>query len=105
MRAGLLNQPIEIYKPSVTVNEVGEQVTTYILYRETKARIVYNRQSVGNYNGDVTAPVQKQIEVRIYNDVTEYDRILLGGRYYVVTEVETDEQTRCKRVTITEVNE
>ena len=47
MQAGLLNEIIEIYKPSIESNEYGEQVQVYSKQYETRAQVIYDS---GNRN-------------------------------------------------------
>ena len=105
MRAGLLSETIRIMRPTVTTNTVGEQVTEYAPYKDMFARHVVNRQNRTNDNGEIWMPQTFTIEVRIYQDIQDYDLIQWDGKQYRILSIETDKTIRCKRLTIEQVNQ
>lgn len=105
MRAGLLTETIQILRPVVEKNAVGEQVTTYVEKMTIRARNVVHREAQTNLNGDISYPKTYTLEVRIFQPVDDYDRIRWNGKDYTITIIEIDRPLMCKRLEITEVNE
>lgn len=105
MRAGLLTEIIEVLQPTVTTNAVGEQVTTYATKGSIRARNVVHRETRTNLNGDMSYPKTYTLEVRIFQDIDDYDLIQWNGKRYTILSVEIDKQLMCKRLEITENNE
>ena len=53
MIAGQLNENIEIYSPHITVNDVGEKSTEYVLKNTTKANVLHNKGSRDIENDEI----------------------------------------------------
>lgn len=105
MRAGLLTETIKILAPTVEVNSVGEQITTYTEKATIKARNVLHRQGRQNDNGDVWMPNTYTLEVRIYQSIDDYDIIQWNGREYTILSIQVDRPLMCKRLEISQKNE
>lgn len=105
MRAGLLSETIKVLRPTVNENEVGEQITEYNEVLEIKARNVINRNNRVLENGEIYYPTDRTIEVRIYQDIKDYDIIEWEGKRWRITSIETDKPLMCKRLLIVEMNE
>ncbi len=105
MRAGLLKETIVIQTPTTTINAVGEQVTTYVDKATIRAHHVMNRASRTNDNGDVWMPLTHTLEIRIYQDVDDYDIIVWNGKSYRILSIVIDHTLQCKRLEIAEINE
>lgn len=105
MRAGLLNKIVEIYEPEITVNSVGEQSTTYQLKSTIRARVVHGSGSRSVENDEVVYPYTKNIQVRIYQDITDFDRVKYDGKLYRILSIETDNELQCKNILMEVVNE
>jgi len=105
MRAGLLTETIQVFRPVVYKNAVGEQVTTYTAKTTIRARNVVHREAQTNLNGDIAYPKTYTLEVRIFQDVDDYDRIKWNGKEYSIVSIEIDRPLMCKRLEIIEVNE
>ena len=105
MRAGLLTETIQVLQPTVTINEVGEQITSYGLKATIKARNVVHREIQTNLNGDVSYPKQYTLEVRLYQNIDDYDRIRWNGKDYSIISLQVDKPLMCKRLEIAEINE
>lgn len=104
MRAGLLNELVEVWKPEVT-NQHGEQVTDYSFTFRCKARVLSANRSRSQEMGEVYYPMTRTIEVRMYQQIGDYDRIVMRGRTYRILSVEIDRSQQCKRMELEEVNE
>ncbi len=105
MRAGLLTETITVKTPTTTTNSVGEQSTTYTDKATIKARNVINRQTRTNDNGDVWLPATHTLEVRMYQNISDYDIISWNGKIYHILSIEIDRPRMCKRLEIAEINE
>lgn len=92
MIAGKLTERIEIYSPHITINEVGEQATEYILKNTTKANVVHKSGSRNIENDEIVYNYNKTFEVRIYIDVDEFDRIKWGNKYYRILDIDTNKE-------------
>lgn len=105
MRAGLLKDIIEIHKPQTTVNNVGEQSTTYTKDCEIKARVLHGSGNRSVENDEVVYPYQKNVQVRIYQDINDFDRIKYDGKFYRILSIETNKDLQCKNILMEVVNE
>lgn len=105
MRAGLLKDLIEIYGSVITVNNVGEQSTTYNLKSTIKARVIHGSGNRTVENDEVVYPYQKNVQVRIYQDINDYDRIKYDGKFYRILSIETNNDLQCKNILMEVVNE
>lgn len=105
MRAGLLKDLIEIHEPITTVNNVGEQSTTYQLKSTIKARVIHGSGSRSVENDEVIYPYQKNVQVRIYQDIDDYDRVKYDGKFYRILSIETNKDLQCKNILMEVVNE
>lgn len=105
MRAGLLQELIEIWKPTITVNDVGEQTTTYSKNATIKARVLHNSGNRTVENDEVVYPYTKNIQVRIYQDISDFDRIKFDGKFYRIQSIETDKTLQCKNIIMEVINE
>ena len=85
MRAGLLKNFIYVYRPVVTINSVGEQVTSYTLQHSYRARVVNKSHNRGSVAGDVFYPNGQSLQVRIYADIQDNDIIKFQDHYYRLT--------------------
>lgn len=102
--AGVLNHPIEILKVTVSRNEYGEQVDSYDTLIKTRAKILNlsaNRQSINNetFYDDV-----KQITVRYYVKVDEFDHICIDGKEYEINALIPDKENNQKIINISLIN-
>lgn len=88
MKAGLLKNLIEIYSPTIKINEYGEQINEYEYKLTTRARITNKSGNREMQNGEIFYDYKKQIEVRIYIDVNEFDRIKHNNKFYRILDIE-----------------
>lgn len=105
MRAGLLNEIIEIHKPTVVINSVGEQTTTYTLSSTIRARVINNSNNRNVENSEVVYPHNKELQVRIYQDIDDFDRIKFRGKFYRILSLEPDRTMQSLNISIEEINE
>jgi len=101
MRAGLLNEIVKVYRPVVTTNSVGEQVTSYSVVHSYRARVVHRSHNREDRQGEIMYPNVYELQVRIYCDIDDYDIILWQGHYYRLTQAPvSDRVTQCKTLMI-----
>lgn len=98
MRAGLLNKQIQVKRPVVTTNTLGEQVMTYVDLYSTRARLVRHSRNRANVEDNMTMTNTITIQVRIYHDIKQNDIVIFDGVTYNVTSVMKLEQEQCIEV-------
>lgn len=86
MRAGLLKEIVDIYRPTVTTNTLGEQVTVYNHIHTYRARVVHRGHNRENEHGDIVYPNTQSLQMRIYVDIQDNDIIKFQDRYYRQTQ-------------------
>lgn len=87
MKAGILREKIEIYKPETITTEYGDSETEYVLHYTTRASILYNSGTKTNENNEVFYPTTKTFIVRHYVPVDEPMRIKFEDKYYQILSV------------------
>lgn len=105
MRSGLLQYPIDIYKPIVEKNEFGEQVTIYKKSIHTRARIVYDGGGKTNYEGDITYIYTITFEVRRYHNINEYDHVHYMDKKFQILSVEHNKKEQKQVLVCQLINE
>lgn len=107
MRAGLLKEIIHVYRPTVSTNSVGEQITVYTKVHTYRARVVHNNHNRTNLEGEVTYPNAQNLQVRIYCDIQDYDIIGFQDHFYrliVAPLRDTDQQCQTLNIEQTQEN-
>lgn len=85
-RAGLLNEIIEIYRPTTTINDYGERVETYELIYTTRAEIINDSGGRTVENHEIVNTYNKTFNVRYYVPVLDTDEIRWQNkRYRIIT--------------------
>lgn len=92
-RAGLLNEIIQIYKPTTVVNDYGERVETYDLLYTTRARVVNDGGGRNLVNSEIFYGYSKSFVVRYYVPVENICRIKWQNNDYRVISVEKRRDT------------
>lgn len=90
MRAGLLQEPIEIWEKILQVNEYGEETETWTLKYSTRARLVHDGGNRIIENNDIFFTHTKTFQVRDYVPVEEYNRIVWNNKNYRILNIEPD---------------
>lgn len=86
MRAGLLKEVVDIYRPTVSTNTLGEQVTAYTKVNTYRARVVHRSHNRDNFEGDINYPNVQHLQLRIYVDIKDNDIIKFQEHYYRLTQ-------------------
>lgn len=105
MRAGSLNKIIQIWSPTTTTNEYGEQVQEYKFKKETRAKVDYVGGQRTISNDEVVYPYTKDFTVRIYVDVQETDIIKYLNKKWRILSIEPIPEYQEKRVNTEVINE
>ena len=92
MRAGLLTEVIEVYRPQTVINEFGQQETDYVLDYRTRARLFHNSGNRNIENDEVVFNYNKTFELRHYVIIDELDRIKWNGKFYRILDIEPNKQ-------------
>ena len=101
MRAGILKNFIWVYRPTVTTNSVGEQVTTYTFQHSYRARVVHHSRNRTDIQGDIAYPNVQELQVRIYCDIQDYDIIKFQDHFYRLTTAPLkDNDLQCQTLTM-----
>lgn len=92
-RAGLLNEIIQLYKPTTIINEYGEREETFELFYTTRARALNDGGSRTLTNDEIVFPYNKSFQVRYYVPVTDKMQIEWQNKRYriISTEKRRDE--------------
>ncbi len=98
MRAGLLNEPIEIYEKVVTTNSFGEQTEDWSLKYSTMARLIHDGGNRVILNDEVFFAHTKTFQIRDYVPVGDYDRIKWNSQYYRILNIEPDKHMMNKTI-------
>lgn len=106
MRAGILKNFIWVYRPTVTTNSVGEQVTTYTFQHSYRARVVHRGHNRTDIHGEIAYPNVQELQVRIYADIQDYDIIKFQDHFYRLTTAPLkDTDLQLQTLTIEQVQE
>jgi head-tail adaptor len=98
MRAGLLNEPIEIYEKVLTKNSFGEQTEDWSLKYSTKARLIHEGGNRVIQNDEVFFAHTKTFQVRYYVPVGDYDKIKWDEKFYRILNIEPDKAMMNKTI-------
>ena len=105
MKAGLLNEKIEIYSKAVTISESGSVKQNYELSYSTRASVRHNSGSQINSNGEVFYPTNKTFIVRMYVPVKEPMRIKYDNKFYKIISINIDKTFNNKVIIAELINE
>lgn len=105
MRAGLLQDLIEIYTPVVIVNEIGEEIQDLNLKVKTRARVIDNSGNRVIENGEITFSYTKSFKVRQYIQVDELDLVRFNGKDYRILSIEYSRKQQEKTINCELINE
>lgn len=95
MRAGLLDQRIDILRGTKADTKLGTSTkTTWNTVKEgVSASVTYGQSGFGVADGEAVYKQQVTFLVRYTPDIREYDRISWGGRLYRITGIQRRQRT------------
>ena len=105
MQAGKLNELIEIYKPSISQNEYGEQVQVYNKVKDTRVQVIYDSGNRNTSNNEVIYNYQKTFKVRRYIELMENYQIKYKNKMFRILSIEDIRQYNHKVITAELINE
>lgn len=105
MRAGLLDTPITILRPTTTQNEFGEMVQTYDKLKTTRARVIHNGGTRGLENTEVFYGYRKVFEVWKHLDIKETDIIIYNDEKWRILSIDLDKQQLKKTISTELIDE
>ena len=88
MRAGILNELIDIYTPVDEINEYNERIKTWTLKYNTRAHVSWDSGNRSIENNEIVNNYSKTFTVRAYVPVDEKDEIRWQGKKYRIISVE-----------------
>lgn len=105
MRSGPLRTSILILEANVTRNSVGSQVTEYKPTRCVRVEVVPKGGGRRQVDGEIAYPYTKTFRMRIYQKITERDRLTYNGEQYRILSIEDDTALQMKTVEAEKVEE
>ena len=94
MRAGLLREVITVLKPSITVNEVGEQTTTFVPHITTKARLQHLGSTRDIENTEILFQSLSIFTIRDYHKILDTYRIEFRNKIYRILKIQEEPEYR-----------
>lgn len=105
MKAGLLTDKIQIYRPNIINTDFGDTHTEWELHYTTRANVIYNSGSRTNENQEIFYPTNRTFVVRSYVPVNEPMRIKFEDKYYQIISIIPNKYYRNKTIYTELVNE
>ena len=106
MRAGLLNEIIQVEQPVTTPNEYG---ANYIQWKtfisRTKAQVTYTSGNRLNENNEIIFAYEVVFTMRIYHQINERMRIIWKNKKYRILSIEENKQLQTLTVKTELINE
>lgn len=90
LRAGLLNESIDILRATITKNAFGEDVETWTTNYTTRARVIQQSSSKQDENQETVVRFVREFQVRHYVPVDEFDIILWREKRYRIISLNND---------------
>lgn len=105
LRAGLLNEAVDIKRATIEKNEYGEDVETWNIIYHTRARVDQTSSQRTNENDEITMNLSKSFQLRIYVPLQAYDIIVCRNEEYRVTSLHKDRHNQLILATGDLINE
>lgn len=105
MKAGLLKEKIEVYKPVTVTTDYGDSTTQYELFYTTRAHVMYNSGTRVNENSEIFYPTNRTFIVRHYVPVEEPMRIKFEDKYYQIISIDPNKYHNDREIYTRLVNE
>lgn len=104
MRAGILNEKIQILKLQQTTNEFGEQFDLYAPCCSTRAEVTPLSGGRQDVNNEIFYAHVYRFVIRRYVNVDDFDRILWKDKQYRILNIDDDREYNQKVVNAELVN-
>lgn len=82
VRAGLLNKIISFKKPIISVNEFGEEVTSFETVITTRARVVFKNENRELTNNENVYTTSLTFTIRSYHEIDQNMIILYNNKNF-----------------------
>ena len=105
MRAGLLNEIIEIWRPFIYKNEVGSSTTIWKKDEILRANVKHNNMNRSVQVNEVFYDQTKVFIVRRYVDIDENCRIKYQDKFYRIISIDSNRELNQKTIICDRVNE
>lgn len=105
MKAGLLKEDITVLTAVISVNDFGEESTEWVTKYQTKARLVNKSGNRTIQNAEVIYDYIKELEVRGYVPINDFDRILWNGKIYRILEILERKEYNSKIINVEVIND
>lgn len=105
MRAGLLQEDIEILKSTTVTNKYGEQSSIWTVIATTKARLIHDSGARTEINNEIFYAYTKTFQVRYYVNVSEFDRIRWNNQLFRIISIEPNKQQQSLTIKTELVND
>ena len=105
MRAGLLNEIIEIWRPFIYKNEVGASTTVWKKDEILRANVKHNNMNRSVQVNEVFYDQTKIFTVRRYVDIDENCRIKYQDKFYRIISIDSNRELNQKTIICDRINE
>lgn len=106
MRAGQLNEVIQIEKPEIYVDDFGANSTVWkTIIEHTKARVTYNNGNRAIENNEIVFAYEVTFTVRIYHQIKEDMRIIWKNKKYRILSIEESKPLQSLTIRTELINE
>ena len=105
MRAGRLNEQVEIWRSTTTVNDFGERVEEEACIYQTRAYVRNTSGSRTEPNSEIFYSYSYEFTLRSYVDVVDTDRIKWQGNMYMINSLQHRRESNDILIYATKVNE
>lgn len=87
MKAGILREKIELYKPVAVKTDFGNTKIEYQFYKDTRCHVQHNAGNKQDSNNEIFYSNSKNFIVRHYVDVQENMRVKYEGKFYSIESI------------------
>lgn len=105
MQAGLLTEPIEIHRKTITKSDYGSVQSQYVLRVSTKAQVINQGGSRAEENNQIFYDYRKTFVVRYYIDVQDDDHILYENVWYRILNIDPQRRFNSKSIQCERIQE
>lgn len=105
MRAGRLNEIVEIWRSQVTVNEYGERDEEDVYVCKTRAAVRNTSGGRSEPNNEIFYSYSFEFLLRSYIPVVDTDRIKWQGNMYMINSLQHRRESNDIQIFATKINE
>lgn len=100
---GLMDSRVTIYHPVQHESAYGRMAAKYEPVKEIWAWVTFVRGARALHHGDMTVYQSRMIRCDAHSELTQYSRLCIDGKYYVIDSINTDRQRNECQITAYEV--